>query len=247
MREFDDDAVVLRTYKSGEADRIAVLWTKTHGKVRVLARGVRKTTTRLGAALEPLSHVHIDLVKSRGDLYIARHVRHQELLTVLRASYARINAGYAVVEVVDAIPSDDVADEGIYDLLVRVLATLDQEEFDPSLVPASFFFRLLAHDGSEPVVDCCVNCGREGPLVAFDAQVGGTLCANCRSGRSISGEALALVRRILGGDLATVLREKSPAGAGEVMGIAHEAIEQHFGKRLKVARSSAALATGERA
>lgn len=241
MREFDDDAVVLRTYKSGEADRIAVLWTRAHGKVRVFAKGVRKTTTRLGAALEPLSYVHIDLVKSRGDLYIARHVRHQELLSVLRSSYARINAGYAVVEVVDAIPSDDVADEGIFELLVRVLVTLDQEEFDPALVPASFFFRLLAHDGSEPVVDCCVNCGREGPLVAFDAQVGGTLCASCRSGRSISPDALALVRRILGGELASVLREESPAGGGEVMGIAHESIEQHFGKRLKVARSSAPL------
>ena len=241
MNELDDDAVVLRTYKSGEADRIAVLWTRTHGKVRVLAKGVRKTTSHLGAALEPLSYVHINLVKSRGDLYIARHVRHRELLSVLRSSYQRINAGYAVVEVVDAIPSDDVADEGIFELVVRVLLTLDHEEFDPTLVPASFFFKLLAHDGSEPVVDCCVNCGREEPLVAFDAQVGGTLCANCRSGRSISLDALALVRRILGGELASVLREPSPAGEGEVMGIAHEAIEQHFGKRLKVVRSSAPL------
>ncbi|MGD1013578.1 MAG: DNA repair protein RecO [Acidimicrobiales bacterium] len=243
MNEFDDDAVVLRTYKSGEADRIVVLWTRTHGKVRVLAKGIRKTTSRLGAALEPLSYVHVDLVKSRGDLYIARHVRHLERLGVLRSSYQRINAGYAVVEVVDAIPSDDVADEGIFELVVRVLLALDQEEFDPTLVPASFFFKLLAHDGSEPVVDCCVNCGSEGPLVSFDAQVGGTLCANCRSGRSISREALALVRRILGGDLASVLREPSLAGEGEVMAIAHEAIEQHFGKRLKVARSTAPLST----
>lgn len=242
MKEFDDDAVVLRTYRSGESDRVAVLWTRTHGKVRVLAKGIRKATSRLGSALEPLSHVHIDLVKGRGDLYIARHVRHVERLGVLRSSYHRINAGYAVVEVVDAIPSDDVADEGIFDLVVRVLSTLDQTEFDPALVPASFFFKLLALDGSEPVVDCCVNCGREEPLVAFDAQVGGTLCANCRSGRSISREALALVRRILGGDLASVLRETSPAAGGEVMAIAHDAIEQHFGKRLKVTRSSAPLA-----
>jgi len=102
VREFDDDAVVLRTYKTGESDRIVVLWTRTHGKVRVLAKGIRKTTSRLGATLEPLSFVHIDLVKSRGDLYIARHVQHRERLGVLRGSYQRINAGYAVVEVVDA-------------------------------------------------------------------------------------------------------------------------------------------------
>ena len=242
MREFRDDAVVLRTYKSGEADRIAVLWTKEHGKVRVLAKGIRKTTSKLGGTLEPLAYVHVDLVKSRGELYIARQVQHRERLKVLRSSYARINAGYAVVEVVDAIPSDDVADEGIFELVTRVLLTLDDESFDPSLVPASFYLRLLTHDGSEPVVDSCVNCEREGPLVFFDAAVGGTLCAQCRSGTAISSDALALVRRILGGDLAAVLKEVSPPGAGEVVTLAHEAIEQHFGRRLRVLRSTAPLA-----
>lgn len=241
MRELEDDAVVLRTYKSGESDRIAVLWTRGHGKVRVLAKGIRKTTSRLGGNLEPLAYVTVHLVKGRGDLYIARQVQHRERLTTLRSSYERINAGYAVVEVVDAIPSDDVADEGVFDLLVRVLLTLDNESFDPTLVPASFFFKLLAHDGSEPVVDRCVNCGREGPLVAFDAAVGGTLCAQCRSGYSISSEALVLVRRILGGELGAVLKDPSPAGAGEVMTLAHDSIEQHFGRRLRAVRSTAPL------
>jgi DNA repair protein RecO (recombination protein O) len=241
VKEFDDDAVVLRTYKSGESDRIVVLWTKAHGKVRVLAKGARKPTSHLGAALEPLSYVHVDLVKSRGELYIARNVQHRERLGVLRGSYARINAGYAVVEVVDAIPSDDVADEGIFELLTRVLLTLDQEEFVPDLVPASFFFKLLILDGSGPVVESCVNCGRVSPLVSFDAQVGGALCSNCRSGLSLSPDALTLIRRILGGDLGAVLKEPLPPGAGEVMAIAHESIEQHFGKRLKVVRSSAPL------
>jgi DNA repair protein RecO (recombination protein O) len=181
-------------------------------------------------------------VKTRGDFYIARHVAHRERLTTLRKSYGRINAGYAVVEVVDAIPSDDVADEGIFELLVRVLLTLDNEAFEPSLVPASFYFKLLALDGSDPVVDSCVNCAREGPLVSFDAAVGGTLCVNCRSGQAISSDALALVRRIVGGDLAQVLHEASPSGAGEVATIAQEAIENHFGRRLRVARSTAPLA-----
>jgi len=241
VRELRDDAVVLRTYKSGEADRIVVLWTKLHGKVRVIAKGARKTSSRLGATLETLACVNVDLVKTRGDLYVARHVVHTERMATLRSSYDRINAGYAVVEVVDAIPSDDVADEGIYDLLVRVLLALDDEEFSPSLVPTSFFFKLLVHDGSAPVVDSCVSCGRPGPLVAFDAQVGGTLCANCRSGTAISAEALVLLRRILGGDLAGVLREESPRGSGEVAALAQDAMEAHFGRRLRAQRSSAPL------
>jgi DNA repair protein RecO (recombination protein O) len=242
VREFQDDAVVLRTYKSGEADRVVVLWTREHGKVRVFAKGVRKTTSKLGGTLEALAYVRVDLAETRGDFYVARHVAHQEHLSTLRSSYDRINAGYAVVEVVDAIPSDDVADEGIFELLVRVLLTLDNPEFEPALVPASFFFKLLAHDGSEPVVDVCVNCGSAGPLIYFDAEVGGTLCANCRSGQPLSASALDLIRRILGGDLARVLQEVSPAGGGEVMTLAQDSIEQHFGRRLRAARSSPPLA-----
>ncbi|MFY9784027.1 MAG: DNA repair protein RecO [Acidimicrobiales bacterium] len=242
MREIEDDAVVLRTYKSGEADRVVVLWTRHHGKVRVLAKGVRKTTSKLGGTLETLAYVKVDLVKTRGEFYIARHVQHRERLETLRASYSRISAGYAVVEAVDAIPSDGVPDEEIFDLLTRVLMTLDDPSYEPTLVPASFFLRLLALDGSEPVVEECVNCGKATPLVAFDALTGGTLCDDCRQGIALSPHALTLLRRVLGGDLANVLREVDPPGAGEVMALAQEAIETHFGRRLRAPGSVAPLA-----
>ncbi|HEY5266459.1 MAG TPA: DNA repair protein RecO [Acidimicrobiales bacterium] len=241
MREISDEAVVLRTYKSGESDRVVVLWTRQHGKLRVLAKGVRKTSSRMGGTLETLAHVTVDLVKTRGEFYIARHVQHKTRLATLRSSYLRISAGYAVVEAVDAIPSDGVPDEEIFELLTRVLATLDDESFDPALVPSSFFFRLLALDGSEPVVDVCVNCGRAGPLVAFDAQIGGTLCDECRQGVTLSNDALVLIRRMVGGDLASVLREESPRGSGEVTAIAQESIEVHFGRRLRAPQASAPL------
>lgn len=243
MREIDDDAVVLRTYRSGEADRVVVLYTRGSGKVRVLARGARKTTSRLGGTLETLGYVHVDLVRTRGEFYVARHVTHRDVLATMRGDYARISAGYAVVEAVDAIPSEEVGDPAIFDLVVRVLRALDEPSFAPTLVPASFFLRLLALDGSDPVVDACVNCGREGPLVAFDAEAGGTLCAQCRRGAALSPAGLALLRRVVGGDLAAVLRESDPPGAGEVMALAQEAIEVHFGRRLRAPRSAAPLAS----
>ena len=108
-------------------------------------------------------------------------------------------------------------------------------------MPASFFFRLLGLDGSEPVVDVCVNCGRAEPLVAFDAGIGGTLCGNCRQGVALSLDALALIRRMLGGDLGAVLKNEPPAGAGEVMALAQEAIEGHFGRRLRAPGAVGAL------
>ncbi len=233
MKEIRDDAVVLRTFNSGEADRVVILWTHHHGKVGVLARGVRKSSSRLGGSLETLAHVTVDLVATRGEFFIVRHVAHRQRLTTLRASYTRISAGYAVVEALDAIPGDGVADEEIFDLVVRVLATLDDERFNPSLVPASFYFRLLAHDGSAPVVSACVNCASPGPLVAFDAASGGTTCAGCRRGRTLSSDALVLLRRVVGGDLAAVLRESDPVGGGEVAALAQGAIEEHFGRRLR--------------
>jgi len=98
-------------------------------------------------------------------------VAHRERLTTLRKSYARINAGYAVVEVMTRFPPT-TSRRGHFELLTRVLLTLDDETYDPMLVPSSFYFKLLALDGSGPVVDVCVNCGRDVPLVAFDAEVG---------------------------------------------------------------------------
>jgi DNA repair protein RecO (recombination protein O) len=241
VNDLRDEAVVLRTYRSGEADRVVVLWSRNHGKIRAIAKGVRKPTSKIGGGLEPLAHVQVFFVEGRGALHIVRQVQHVEQYATLHGSYERITAGMAIVEVVDAIPSDDVADEEIFTMMVRCLAALDTPEFDPALVPAAFFLKLLVHDGSEPVVDECVSCGSLGPLVAFDAEVGGALCANCRSGRSLSPEGLTLFRRLLGGELAAVLREGSPPGTGEVIALSTEAIERHFGRRLKVMRSSPSI------
>jgi DNA repair protein RecO (recombination protein O) len=246
VREVEDEAVVLRTYKSGEADRVVIVWTRHFGKLRVLAKGARKTSSRLGGSLETLAHVNVDLVKTRGEFYVARHVQHYHRLTTLRSSYQRISAGYAVVEVIDAIPSDGVPDEAIFELVVRVLLALDNEQINPELVPASFYLRLLALDGSAPVVDACVNCERRGPLVAFDAATGGALCDQCRRGVALSPAALALLRRVVGGELGAVLREVTPAGSGEVMAIAQESIEVHLGRRFRVAQSSPSVGHLER-
>jgi len=240
VKEVRDEAVVLRTYRLGESDRIVVFWGRESGKMRSIAKGVRKPGSKIGGGLEPLAHVDVYLAQGRGDLRIVRQATHRSRFAVVKASFDRINAGYAIVEAVDAIPADDVPDEAIFTMLVRALETLDREEFFPTLVPAAFFLKLLAHDGSEPVVDFCVNCQSPGPLVAFDAANGGTTCAQCRTGRSLSAGALSLLRRLCGGDLASVLREENPPAGGEVAALAQESLERHFGKRLKVARSTPA-------
>ncbi len=238
MRELADDAVVLRTWSEGEADRTATLYTRRAGRIRVIARGARKTTNRLGAALEPLAVVRVDLIQGRGERFIVRHVDSQRHLTTLRANYERITAGYSVVEAIDATPADHLADEARYELLVRVLEALDDPALRPDLVPAAFFLRLLALDGAAPVLDSCVSCGRREPLVAFDAATGGALCAQCRRGRAVSAAALALLRRIAGGELGVVLREVGPPGTDEVRALMGAAIEEHLGRRMRTLAAS---------
>lgn len=243
MRELADDAVVLRTFRSGEADRVAVLWTRSHAKVRVVARGARRATSRLGAALEPLAQVRVDLVATRGEFFVARHLEHLAHRGTLRGDYDRLAAGFAVVEALDAIPAEGQADESLYELTVRVLDALDEPHYFPGLVPAAFYLRLLALDGSAPVLEGCVLCGRA-EVVAFDAALGGVLCAEHRSGRALSAEGLALLRSLAGGGLGGALREGEPVGAAEVRVLAHEAIEAHFGRRLRAGAATAPLAEG---
>ena len=237
MNTLRDEAIVLRTYKSGESDRVVVLWSKSHGKLRAIARGVRKTTSKLGSGLEVMAHVDILLAEGRGELLQVRQVQHVHRFSALRQDFDRLSAALALVEVVDAIPTDNEPDIEIFTMLARALQSLENPDFAPHLVPAAFYFKMLAIDGSAPQLDECVNCGAEGPLVSFNAEAGGLLCVACRSGRPVSGDAVVLLRRLLLGDLAGVLRDGQVAGSAEVAALASEAIEQHFGKRLRVARS----------
>lgn len=236
MSTLRDHAIVLRTYKSGEADRVVVMWTKEHGKVRALARGVRKGSSKLGAGLEPLSHVDVLLAASRNDFYIVRQVEHVERYSLIRQDLERLTAGCALTEVIDAVPLDGVPDTEIFVMLSRALTSLESENFHPFLVPAAFYLKLLGLDGTAPHLEDCVNCGETEGLVAFDAEIGGVLCSSCRTGRALSSDALVLLRRLLGGDLAGVLADASPRGAIEVHELAIEALERHFSRRLKVAR-----------
>ena len=237
-----DDAVVLRTYKLGEADRIVVLMTKEHGKLRAVAKGVRKTGSKFGSRLEPMSHVALMLWKGRSDLLTVNQVEVIERHWGLREDLDRMNAALSMLEVVDQTAQEDHADLALYETLVKALRTLDDAGRDPSLIAPAFFLRVLELDGAAPLLDVCASCGSaELPLVAFDLSMGGALCRNCRQGRPISAEALELLRRILGGELGAVLAGPPPAGATEVTTLATEAIEVHLDRRLRAVRSVAGI------
>jgi DNA repair protein RecO (recombination protein O) len=239
-----DSGVVLRTYRLGEADRIVVLVTADHGKVRAVAKGIRKTTSRWGGRLEPLSHVAILFWQGRSDLAVVTQAEVVDHFPRLRDDLERVACGLSMLEVVDQVALEGHPDPGLYRMVVGALRALADERNDPAMVAPAFFLKVLAHEGAEPVLHACAACGRpegEVELVAFDLTEGGTLCRGCRRGRAVSPDALEVVRAVLGGGLGRVLAGPRPACAEEVASLATEAMEVHIDRRLRAVRTAAGL------
>ena len=231
MALYRDEAVVLRTWRLGEADRIVSLHTLAHGKVRAVAKGVRRTRSKFGARLEPASHLAVQLYRGRGELDTLTQAVTIDRFSSLRSDPERFARASAMLEAVDQLAPETGGDPDRHVMLVRALATLDR--IDSSLVVAGFFLKLLALEGLQPELDSCVACGAGEPFEALDIVGGGVLCRQCRHGRPISGEALGMLRQILGGQLAAVLRRPDDDAAAEVSTIATAAIEAHLERRLR--------------
>lgn len=230
MSLYRDDGVVLRTWKLGEADRIVVVFTRGRGKVRAVAKGVRKTRSKFGSRLEPTSHVALQLYEGR-ELDIVTQVETLSPLSPLRADLDRLTRATALLEAVDTMAEERNPDARLYSMLVGALRTLADQDH-PLVVPA-FFLKLLAHEGFQPRVDACVVCDVEDPLVAFDLDEGGMLCAEHRRGAGVSAEAVEVLRLVLGGRLGEALNSPPSAATHEVEAVATRALEHHLERRLR--------------
>lgn len=227
---YRDTAVVLRTYKLGEADRIVVLLTEHHGKVRAVAKGVRKTLSRFGGRLEPMSHVRLLLAQGR-ELDIISQAEAVESLAPMVIDLDHLTAGIAVLEAADQMSLDREPNAQLYRMVVGALRTIGER--GGSLVVPAFFWKLLAAEGVRPELDACVRCSEPGPLIAFDMDQGGALCRNCRTGAPLSEPALDLMRMILGGRLNEALDTPASRTTHEVGSHATRALEHHIERRLR--------------
>jgi DNA repair protein RecO (recombination protein O) len=230
---YRDVGIALRTIKLGEADRIVTFVTSGHGKVRAVAKGVRKTKSRLGARVEPPTHVSLQLWEGR-ELDVVTGAEALDHFKPVRTDLDRLTRATALLEAVDAVVQEREEDPRVYAMLLGALRVLSAQEA-PLVVPA-FYWKLLAQQGVGPVVDVCAHCGEDGDLVAFDVVEGGTLCRACRSGTRVSPEAVRLLQRILGGELVAVLSEPASAAGFEVEALATTALEAHLERRLRSVR-----------
>jgi DNA repair protein RecO (recombination protein O) len=227
---YREHGVVLRTIRLGEADRIVSIVTEGHGKVRAVVKGVRKTKSKFGSRLEPMSHVALQLYQGR-ELDIVTQAETVDHFRAIREDLDRLNRATSMLEVVDQVAQEREPSPRLYQMLVGGLRALAARDA-PLLVPA-FFWKLLALEGSQPLLDQCARCGALDDLVAFDLGQGGVLCRSCRQGVPVSADALALVRRILGGDLTRVLDEPDGPAVHEVRALASNALEYHLERRIR--------------
>lgn len=228
--------MVLRTIKLGEADRIVTVLTQGNGKVRAVAKGIRRPGSRFGARLEPTSHVALQCYRGR-ELDVVTQVETIDAFRPLRERYASLTHAVSMLEAADQVAQERERNQPLYRMLVGGLRTLATTP--SALVAPAFFWKLLSLSGFHPVLDGCARCGDDaGPFPGFDYGEGGVLCAACAraGGRRVRPVALDLLRRILGGGLAGALADSGgDAAVAEVERLGVGALEYYLERRLRSA------------
>jgi DNA repair protein RecO (recombination protein O) len=236
---YRDQAVVLRTHKLGEADRIVTLLTRENGKVRAVARGVRRTSSKFGARLAPFSHVDVQLARGRSLDVVAQAVSLRLFGDELSSDYALYTRGEVMLETADAL----VAEEGSparhqYRLLVGALTALADGTADgprpAGMVLDSYLIRALAVAGYAPALAACARCGEPGPHPWFSPAAGGLVCNLHRPPQAArpSPEALELLDNLLAGDWPATRGVAQPI-QGETSGLVAAYANWHLERSLR--------------
>ncbi|WP_028278682.1 DNA repair protein RecO [Arthrobacter sp. H5] len=205
-RSYRTEGVVLRTYKLGEADRIIVLLTREHGQVRAVAKGIRRTSSKFGARLEPFMTVDLQLVAGRTLDVVTQVETKGAYGHGIASDYSRYTAAAAIAETAERLTdADGESAAAQYNLVVGALSALSRGLHPAELILDSYLLRALATAGWAPNFTDCARCGAVGPHTAFSAPLGGAVCAGCRppGSASPSPESMILLAALLSGDWST--------------------------------------------
>jgi DNA repair protein RecO (recombination protein O) len=237
-RTYKTEAIVLRSLRFSEADRILHLYTRERGRIGAIAKGVRKTKSRFGARLEPLSHVELMLHEGSGELQTVTGVQLLHSHHDAREDGYRLSVGLIGAEAMLKLFGEPEPNERAFAALERFLELVDELErgVQPAHDPLalSFQLKLLWLSGYLPHVTACVECGAD-DLTGFSARAGGAVCReHARGAFSLSPDGLAGIERLL----STPLAEASAAGLTErasrdALAVVTSSYEEHGGFRLR--------------
>jgi DNA repair protein RecO (recombination protein O) len=240
-RSYTTEAVVLRSFRFGEADRVLHLYTLERGRVGAVAKGVRKTKSRFGGRLEPLSHVELVLHHGRGELDTVTGASLVRPHDRSRTAPYRLQIGLIGLEAMLRLFPEQEANERAFTAVTRFLDALDDlpsSRRRPALDPLALAFqlKLLWLSGYVPHLDACVECGEEEGLVGYLPDAGGAVCSACaRPGTiGLSADGIGAIGALLRSPLADAgglaVGERAARDALAVVGASYE---HHGGFRLR--------------
>jgi len=200
---YRDQAIVLRTQKLGEADRIITLFTREHGRIKAVAKGVRRTKSRWGARLEPTSHVDLQLYTGKSLDTVTQAVSIEHFGDRLSEDYQKWTIASAILEAAERFTTHEHEPAlQQYLLLVGALKALAYDTYDSSLILDAFLLRSLAVAGYAPALINCSVCDLPGPHKYFSLVGGGSVCDGCKPSAAATPapETLSLMQQLLSSD-----------------------------------------------
>ena len=207
MGLYRDEGVVLRTAKLGEADRIITMLTRRNGKIRAVAKGVRRTKSRFGARLEPFMRADLLIAEGRSLDVVSQAVSLAAYAPSISADYQAYQCANVIVETVDHIVSAEHEPAAAqYSLLIAALHSLAGQQHEPQAIAYSYVMRSLALAGWTPRLSSCVVCGRTDDLAYFSSQAGGVMCTGDHTpeSRRLEHDDLIELRSLAAGDWSTI-------------------------------------------
>lgn len=235
MPLYKEQGLVLRSIKLGEADKIVTIMTQASGKVRAVAKGIRKTTSRFGARLEPFTHVSMMAYRGRGSLDTVTQAEIIAAHRPIREDLGLFTAGEAMLEAVDKVAEEHERNVRLFLLLLSGLRALEVRPAHPASVAESFLLKLLSLSGFHPSLGACAVCGAAEPRLFSSAQ-GGAVCGGCaeHDAEPASQAALGALAHLASADLAEAGRfEAEPRVRGETRALLFGFTEYHLERRMR--------------
>ncbi|MFT4186250.1 MAG: DNA repair protein RecO [Micrococcaceae bacterium] len=233
-KSYRDKAIVIRTHKLGEADRIITLLTRNNGLVRAVAKGVRRTKSKFGARLEPFMVIDVLLIKGR-NLDIISQADSLGAYTQLFASdYDLYTIATTMLETAERLTQDSIDTWQEYDLLVGAINALNNQTDDPRLILDAYLLRAISQAGWTPSFINCVKCGRAGLHESLSVPLGGALCDECRVPGAIApaDESFLVLDGLLNSKW-QIVRASTQITRNEVHNIVIAYIQYHLEKTMK--------------
>ncbi len=244
-RSVKSEAVVLRSMRYGEADRILHLYTPARGRVSAIAKGVRRARSRFGGRLEPFFRLHVELHEGRGELLTVTGAQTIDGYARLRGDARALDAAARACDAVGRLFETSEPHPGVFNLLCRQLALLDaragQGERSAGVARAAalaFRLKLLLAAGLAPQLAACASCGEPEHLIGFSGAAGGVVCGACEAGSfALSEHAYVFMTDALGRSLSDV-PDAGDAALGQVERAIAATLEHHAHVRLMPAAVS---------